>query len=53
MCLVNVDCVLSTLLSVLYGGSFCCVCQFVCWWQCGVVKNYSAWLVLVSVGFVE
>ena len=32
------------LLSVLYGGCACCVCR----WQGGVVRNSSAWFVLVN-----
>ena len=30
-------------------GCVCCAC----WWQCGAVRNCSAWFVLVNVGFVE
>ena len=30
-------------------GCVCCAC----WWQCGVVRNYSAWFALVNVGFEE
>ena len=40
MCLVKYSLVLSTLLSMLYGG--CCGVCYVCcacWWQCGVVRN--------------
>ena len=30
-------------------GCVCCAC----WWQCGAVRNCSAWFVPVNVGFVE
>ena len=49
VCLVKFRMSVVNLLSVLYVG---CVCSAY-WWQCGVVRNCSAWFVLVNVEFVE